>query len=241
MPEKPVYIKSSSIKLDGHRVPYLLKRSGVARHARLEMLPDTGLAVIIPARFPAAEVETIIYDKQQWVLRKLRQFERAREAYSNNSDCIRYLGHKIKIKRKEAFETRAAIEGNRLVVSSCEGGYAAAVESWCRTQAQELIEGLVETHSRCLGVKCRAVRLTSARTRWASCSVGGCLRFNWRLISARPAAIEYVVIHELCHLKELNHSPAFWKLVESACPDWRKQRKWLRDNEALLTHPLPRA
>ena len=85
-----------------------------------------------------------------------------------------------------------------------------------------------------IGVNYRALRIRSARTRWGSCSPRGTLSFNWKLVMAPPVVIEYVVVHELCHLKELNHSPSFWKLVETHCPGWRAQRKWLRANEIAL-------
>lgn len=74
------------------------------------------------------------------------------------------------------------------------------------------------------------ITIRDQKTRWGSCSAKGTLSFNWRLMLAPPAVLDYVVIHELCHLTHMNHSKAFWALVESACPDYRTHRKWLKDH-----------
>ncbi|MCE7860862.1 MAG: M48 family peptidase [Chloroflexi bacterium CFX2] len=80
----------------------------------------------------------------------------------------------------------------------------------------------------------RRVRVNSAKTRWGSCAADGTINFTWRLVMAPPEVIDYVVLHELAHLKIKNHSPRFWKLVESLCPDFKRLRKWLRENGEKL-------
>lgn len=74
------------------------------------------------------------------------------------------------------------------------------------------------------------ITIRDQKTRWGSCSANGTLSFNWRLMLAPPAVLDYVVVHELCHLTHMNHSKAFWSLVESACPDYRAHRKWLKEH-----------
>ena len=74
------------------------------------------------------------------------------------------------------------------------------------------------------------ITIRDQKTRWGSCSARGTLSFNWRLMLAPPAVLDYVVVHELCHLTHMNHSPAFWALVESVCPDYRIHRKWLKEH-----------
>lgn len=78
------------------------------------------------------------------------------------------------------------------------------------------------------------ITIRDQKTRWGSCSAKGTLSFNWRLMLAPPAVLDYVVVHELCHLTHMNHSKAFWALVESACPDYRTHRKWLKDHGQTL-------
>jgi hypothetical protein len=84
------------------------------------------------------------------------------------------------------------------------------------------------------GYRPARVRITGARTRWGSCGAKGTVCFTWRLIMAPPAVIDYVIIHELAHLAELNHSGRFWRLVEQHVPDHRAHRRWLRQNNQLL-------
>ena len=79
------------------------------------------------------------------------------------------------------------------------------------------------------------ITIRDQKTRWGSCSARGTLSFNWRLMLAPPAVLDYVVVHELCHLTHMNHSAAFWALVEEVCPDYRSHRKWLKDHGHELT------
>ncbi|MDE7247138.1 MAG: M48 family metallopeptidase [Lachnospiraceae bacterium] len=79
------------------------------------------------------------------------------------------------------------------------------------------------------------ITIRDQKTRWGSCSAKGTLSFNWRLMLAPPAVLDYVVVHELCHLTHMNHSAAFWALVESVCPDYRVHRKWLKEHGNELT------
>jgi predicted metal-dependent hydrolase len=139
-------------------------------------------------------------------------------------------------------ENRSWIEGQRrkqvprlgldpLVVS--------ASEAWIA--AREVISAAVEEEASRLGVAYRRIRVADQRTRWGSCSSAGTLSFSWRLVLAPLAVLDYVVVHELCHLRVPNHSPRFWTLVEHARPGWREQRAWLRKHgpELLAFRPAP--
>jgi predicted metal-dependent hydrolase len=85
-----------------------------------------------------------------------------------------------------------------------------------------------------IGVRYDRIAIKGQSTRWGSCSSKRNLNFNWRLMMAPPGAVDYVIIHELCHLKELNHSPRFWALVAQHCPDYRRWERWLKVNIARL-------
>lgn len=85
-----------------------------------------------------------------------------------------------------------------------------------------------------MGLQPRQLFLSSAKSRWGSCTALGDIRLNWRLMQAPPQVIDYVVIHELAHLAELNHSPRFWAIVAAACPDWKTHRLWLKQNGPAL-------
>ena len=112
-------------------------------------------------------------------------------------------------------------------------------EQEARTAARELASALVDEEVDRLGVAYSRVRIGDQRTLWGSCSPGGSISFNWRLVLAPLKVFDYVVVHELCHLRVPNHSPAFWALVERHRPDWRASRRWLREHgpELLAFRP----
>ncbi|MBM3677327.1 MAG: M48 family metallopeptidase, partial [Actinobacteria bacterium] len=111
---------------------------------------------------------------------------------------------------------------------------ARAVASWYRRAARERIEVAVEREAARLDLSPTRISIRDQRTRWGSCSRSGALSFSWRLILAPLPVLEYVVVHELCHLRRHDHSPAFWALVEHALPGWRAHAQWLADHGAAL-------
>jgi len=108
-----------------------------------------------------------------------------------------------------------------------------------RRAARELVRMLIDEEAHELGVEVARVAIRDQRTRWGSCSATGTLSFNWRLVLAPFEVFDYVVVHELCHLREANHSRRFWRLVESRRPDWRERRDWLNEHgpELLAFRP----
>ncbi|MFL5929808.1 MAG: M48 family metallopeptidase [Gaiellaceae bacterium] len=113
-------------------------------------------------------------------------------------------------------------------------------ESEARGGARKLVSALAEDEAERLGVTYERIRIGDQRTLWGSCSARGTLSFNWRLVLAPLEVLDYVVVHELCHLRVPNHSKRFWKLVEARRPHWRRQRDWLREHgpELLAFSPL---
>jgi predicted metal-dependent hydrolase len=105
----------------------------------------------------------------------------------------------------------------------------AVTESDTRDRVREVVSALAEREAERLGVAYRQIRIGGQRTLWGSCSARGTLSFNWRLVLAPPEVVDYVVVHELCHLLVPNHSQSFWSLVERHRPRWREQRAWLRE------------
>ena len=106
--------------------------------------------------------------------------------------------------------------------------------NWYKGQARTVLTERVAYFARNHKFKPLKLRISSARTRWGSCSAKGTLSFTWRIVMAPVEVIDYVVVHELCHLNELNHSRAFWMQVETILPDYKQKRKWLKDNGKLL-------
>jgi predicted metal-dependent hydrolase len=108
------------------------------------------------------------------------------------------------------------------------------LEKRYREAAKEYIPKRADYYADLLGVSYERIRVAEQKTRWGSCSSKGTLSFNWKLMLAPPKVLDYVVVHEVCHIKEMNHSPRFWKLVEELMPDYKEYRKWLKENGSTL-------
>ena len=107
-------------------------------------------------------------------------------------------------------------------------------DSASRKAAKEIIRARVKHWGSVLNLEYGRVFVKDQRTLWGSCSGKRNLNFNWRLAAAPPEVLDYVIVHELCHLREMNHSKRFWGLVNGFCPDYKARKKWLKDNSALL-------
>ena len=118
---------------------------------------------------------------------------------------------------------------------------SAVSETRARASARPLVARLARSEAERIGVEYRRIRIGGQRTLWGSCSRRGTISFNWRLVLAPPEVLDYVVVHELCHLRVPNHSRQFWAIVEQHRPHWRQQRDWLRDNGPELLAFRPRA
>ena len=118
---------------------------------------------------------------------------------------------------------------------------AAVSESQARSTARQLVSTVASEEAARVGVEYRRIRIGGQRTLWGSCSSRGTLSFNWRLVLAPSEVLDYVVVHELCHLRVPNHSRHFWALVERHRPHWRRQRDWLRDHGPELLAFRPHA
>ena len=158
-----------------------------------------------------------------------------------SGDVIPYLGKQLKITAKKSGNSIPIyLERNRLIVNPASGNgeLTSMLEKWYKIQAATLIQEKVDKWSVILSVRPNKVTIRGQRSRWGSCSRKGNLNFNWKLMMAPETIIDYVVIHELAHLQQMNHSKKFWQIVAANCPEWRNRKKWLRNNEALLVGGL---
>ncbi|MBM3166532.1 MAG: M48 family metallopeptidase [Chloroflexi bacterium] len=242
---RPIIVTQGEVILDGETIPYVVKRSTRARNIRLEIRRGQGLVVVIPRMCPAERVTEVLKAKKRWILRNLagqsQLYPQLREQGIKFGDVVSYLGRPLVVVagRKRSAEY-ARLERNRLVVSGVSSGeqIGSVLEQWYRVQAAGLVAERVGKWGTELGVNPGKVTIRGQRTRWGSCSRKGNLSFNWKLVMAPEAVIDYVVIHELAHLKEMNHSRRFWRLVARHCPEYCQCKKWLRAHEAELASGL---
>lgn len=237
------------ITLGDRIVPYLLRR-GARRTIGLS-IDHRGLRVGAPRRTSLAEVESLIRRHGAWVVAKLDEWRTRRRPellLIRDGTRIPCLGGEIEIRlavgANRAVWGRAGLAGlpgsvERGALTLClKPGMAAGalLEKALRERARDHFASRLPSFAEQLGVAVPPLALSSARTRWGSCSSKSGIRLNWRLIHFPEAIIDYVVVHELAHLRHMNHGPRFWSLVEVACPDYRALRSELQRRAAHIPH-----
>jgi predicted metal-dependent hydrolase len=238
------------IRLQEHVVAYALKR---ARRRSIGFIVGMeGLSVNAPKWVGIGDIEAALREKAGWILRKLaEQQERAQRLQGAKVDwrdgtTIPFLGEQvIVVLDARAGLTKAGAVLNtdaeslpgvpRLTLHIGLPHTASAaqirdvVQSWLQRQARRVFEERCQHYTQKLGVRYTRLSLSSAQTRWGSASADGSIRLNWRLIHFGLSTIDYVVAHELAHLREMNHSPRFWDVVRSVVPDYEVARGSLKD------------
>ena len=220
--------------LAGKNIIYTLKRSNKRRSIGLR-IDDRGLTVSMPLRASERWLHSVLQDKAHWVVEKLDGWQQRKPSKMRckNGECIAFLGGQITLRVQQSlFAAPAQQRGKELWLFVVDDHDAAHIEQlvlhWYRDQAEQLFAQRVEHYAALLGVAPRAVKLSTAKTQWGCCTARGTVRLNWQLIKLPMHLIDYVVVHELAHLREMNHSTAFWRIVESVCPDYAKLRRALK-------------
>lgn len=221
----------AAVILDGREVALTIRRSDRARRLRLRMLPEVGLEVVLPRGASRDDAIDFVRRESAWVLRQLtRGVLAAPLLVPVDGASIPYLGSSLSLRMTGGGPTVAS--GGVLFIPSTGG--LDAIERWYRAEARRIGADLAAAHAATLGVSFGRLAIKDARTRWGSCSSKGNLNLSWRLVMAPLEVLDYVVAHEVAHLREMNHSSRFWAHVETLCPRYREHRRWLRANGATL-------
>ncbi len=219
-----------AVLLEGRHITYTLKRSSKRRSIGLR-IDDKGLTVSMPLRAPEGWLNEVLQGRASWVIEKLDGWQtRAPVAQSwTDGEIIPYLGEILTL-RVGAFAKPLQQVGDELQVrdEGSEMHVERRVLAWYRKVALPLFVARAAFYAPLLDVSPASVSLTTAKTRWGSCTSRGTVRLNVQLIKLPQYLIDYVVVHELAHLREMNHSAAFWRVVASACPDYAKLRSELK-------------
>ncbi|MCB1761354.1 MAG: M48 family metallopeptidase [Gammaproteobacteria bacterium] len=206
------------------------------------MVREGAVCVRVPLRLPHAEIEAVITRKRNWIERKLAEHRLAPappERSFISGEEIPYLGrnYRLEVALSDVASVRLMQESLR-VRAAADSLHREAVRAqltdWYARQAEQHLIRRCRDIGKLVGRTPKSVTVKHYRARWGSCSVSGDIRFNWEIIMAPPAVVDYLVAHELCHLLEHNHSAAFWRLVEQACPDYRRYRAWLKSHGRML-------
>src|SRR6185295_583278 len=218
-----------SIRLRDRDVAYLLKRSQQRKSIMLTV-DERGLTVSVPWRSSERRIAGAIYDAEAWVLKKLDVWSAYPERNQSwtDGDRVKYLGRDLSLHlyRDPTASLVTLQEPNRLHVTLADpthkDGVKAVLVNWYRRHAQSYFIDRIAAFAPRLDVPIPRLLLSNAQTRWGSCNAKREIRLNWRLIQASQSTIDYVVVHELAHLIEMNHSRRFWKLVAGICPYYRE-------------------
>jgi predicted metal-dependent hydrolase len=198
---------------------------------------DGTLEVRAPQRMTNKQIMDFVQSKGSWI-RKRQEAVRAGpppHAYEEGEEFL-YLGKLVPLRHVAHQRKAVQFAGKEITFrASAAPDAAEKIESWYRKQARAYLTDRLDYYSRLFGFKYESMCINGARTRWGSCNAQRkSLNFTWRLIMASPEIVDYVVVHELCHLRHPNHSPAFWAEVEGIMPDYKKRRKWLKENGVKL-------
>ena len=241
----PGRLPRREILLGEHRVGYELRRA--RRRSIGFLIGPEGLTVSAPRWVGAGEIEAALREKSRWILRKLQeQRERQRRLEASRIEwrdgtTIPFLGEPVIVLLDPrvtgpvlhaADQTLPGVARHVLHLGLPQQARPEqirdAVQSWLQRQARRVFEERCAHFAARLGVRMTRLTLSSASTRWGSASADGSIRLNWRLVHFALPVIDYVVTHELAHLREMNHGPAFWEVVRSALPAYEQARGALR-------------
>ncbi len=234
------------IELGAHAIDYVLRRT--ARRSIGFMIDDDGLRVTAPKRLNLAEIDSAIRAKQRWIVTKLEERGERRVLRQKkpplqwvDGAALPYLGGALTLRLQAAARSHCRYDeaAGELHVGVVDGleewQLRERVRLWLQDQARTLFAERMALYAPRLGVHYRSLTLSSAGTRWGSCTVGGSIRLNWRLIHFPLSLVDYVVAHELAHLREMNHSARFWETVGAVYPDYDGAKAALRK----LSQELP--
>lgn len=220
------------LALGGRAVDYVLVRRRGRRGVGLKV-DENGLTVSAPSTMPLVRVEALVRDSERWVLRKVEEW-RARQVPAvrwRDGAALPFLGDALVLRLHADGRPAAERQGSELLVNAPpeagESAIRSTVVGWYRRVALPLLSERVTNLAERAGIAPPRLFLSSAMARWGSCNSRREVRLAWRLVKAPPSLVDYVVCHELAHLRHMNHSHAFWAEVERQCPDYRALRRQL--------------
>lgn len=214
----------------------------------IKVTADGIILIETPINLTQAYIESILYENANWIKSKVKNINDIKckkkcHKFVDGENLL-YLGKKYLISVFEDKKTYCDIRFdndnfniliNPLILSEFRNKIIQkTLEDWYRRQASVVLHERTKYYSHIIGVNPKCIKIKSQKTLWGSCSSKGNINYNYRLIFAPINIVDYVVVHELCHMVHLNHSKDFWNLVESIVPNYKGLRKWLNENSLFL-------
>jgi len=237
------------IKYGKARIEYTVTRGKRKKTVAINVASATQVIVLAPDFLSREKIRSIVKKKARWILEK--------QEYSRNlallfpekefisGERLLLLGRKYRLKIKEVKEkitSEPRVIGRRIVISihkdlnqkEKKEAIKRLLINWYCSRSELIIPQRVRRYSRLLNIKPREMIIKDQKKRWGSCTKDGVLRFNWRIVMAPISIVDYVVVHELCHMKVKNHSAGFWRLVSLVLPDYQERRDCLKKHSPLF-------
>jgi predicted metal-dependent hydrolase len=208
------------------------------RTITLIVTQDSALVVRAPLNASNAYIASVVREKSDWIRQKLSEISLRPKSPAKefvNGEEFMYLGRAYQLCFVERAEKDVELTDKLCLAARVKPIARFVLRRWLKAAAAKVINQRCQWYADATGLKPAAIKITEARKRWGSCGSKGILNFSWRLVMAPQEIIDYVVVHELAHLAELNHSPAFWRRVADMLPDYKKREQWLKENGGLLT------
>lgn len=224
-------------------IPYIIKKSAKAKHIRITVARN-GVVATAPVFMSEKKVIVFVEQKKAWIAKKVDRFagftldSKTREFADGEELTFQGEKFKLRVVESDKKNTSAQIKGDCLTVHINREipldirptEIQSRLVQLYKDLAREAVTERVEFFKQQLDVEYNQIRIKEQRSRWGSCSKKGNLNFNWKLVIAPPDVIDYVVVHEVCHLRHMNHLQDFWRCVETVLPDYRDSKNWLKEN-----------
>lgn len=231
---------------------YTIRRSNRAKKARIIITPDK-IEVVAPTRVSNNKIHAFVKTQQDWIIsatkkvnKQHQQTKKLTPDYYTDGVEILFHGNPVKVRLKSSAEQRIKLEFNHsdihllipsmnmMAIKDNSEQIRLALINGLKTKACKEAEEYVEQHAKKYNLYPHSIKIKTQKSRWGSCGIHNDINLNWLLILAPPKVMEYVVVHEICHIRERNHSAKFWQLVALHLPDFKKQRLWLKQNGGSL-------
>ncbi len=198
---------------------------------------DAKLVVRAPLRTPNKLIENFVQEKSLWIRQKIDEMEEQPKALKRefvNGEGFLYLGRYYTLQILENSTRDIELRDKLYISRRILPHIRHHLKDWYKTEAKKKIIERCARYSNITGYTPLSIKISNAERRWGSCTSKGTLNFSWRLIMAPQEIIDYVIVHEMVHIKQPNHSKIFWIKVRSIMPDYEKRKKWLKENDRLL-------
>ncbi len=224
------------IQIEGNTITYKLQRKN-RKTIGIKITNNGEVIVGAPLNLSQEKIDGIIKEKAHWIISKLEEVKALKSKEPSSLESLKFLGQEYKLKIYESAGPTLKVIFNKsefqvfipkTLKNNREEYTREALDKWYRMQAKNILEKRTVYYADKLKVEPKRIVIKDQKTRWGSCSSKGNINYNYRIIMAPINIIDYLVVHELCHLIELNHSDRFWALVAGILPDYKESLTWLK-------------